>query len=102
MNNESMQTIRQQIITLLENSPSTARDISQDVGISEKDVSYHLASIEKSVKNQNKKLHIDPYYCLSCGFQFKKRNSFKKPGKCPGCKDGRIAQAVFKIVSKSA
>jgi len=100
MSNERKQTIRQQIISHLEKDPLTVRDISQAVGIMEKDVYHHLASIEKTIRHRKKSIHVEPYYCLNCGFQFKNRKTFKKPGKCPGCKTGRIASAVFRIVSQ--
>jgi len=98
MGAERKQTIRQDIIRLLEKGPLTPRDISQSVNISEKDVHHHLESIEKSLRHQEKQMHRVPYYCLECGFQFKHRKTFKKPSKCPGCKNGRIASAIFKIV----
>ena len=97
MGNERTQTIRQEIISCLEHSPLTVRDLSQTVGIMEKDVCHHLEFIEKTVRSQRKKLHVKPYYCRDCGFQFKDRKTFKKPGKCPVCKDGRIGSAVFWI-----
>ena len=97
MANEKSQTIRKEIIGYLENDRLTARDISKLVGIMEKDVYHHLAFIDKTVRQQKKRVCFDPYYCMSCGFRFKKRESFKKPGKCPGCKDGRISSAVFWI-----
>ena len=99
MIDERKQTIRQEIINHLENDPMTVREISQSVGILEKDVYHHLTFIEKSVRHQKKRIHVEPYYCMNCGFQFKNRKTFKKPGKCPGCRDGRIAPAVFLIVS---
>ncbi|MCG8637575.1 MAG: ArsR family transcriptional regulator [Desulfobacterales bacterium] len=91
-------TIRQEIISLLEQAPMTARDISQAVSIMEKDVPHHLSSIEKTLRQQKKRLETAPHYCMDCGFEFTKRKSFKKPGKCPGCRDGRIASAVYRIV----
>jgi len=97
MINERKQTIRQEIISYLENGHLTVRDISQSVGIMEKDVYHHLAFIEKTVKHQKKRIHVEPYYCQDCGFKFKNRKTFKKPGKCPRCRDGRIASAVFHI-----
>jgi len=93
------QTIRQEIIDALENNPLTVREISQLIGIMEKDVYHHLSFIERSIKHQNKKIDIEPHYCMNCGFQFKSRKTFKKPGKCPECRNGRIAPAVFQIVS---
>lgn len=97
MSNERKQTIRQDIIRHLEKDRLTVRDISQAVGIMEKDVCHHLLYVEKSVRPQKKRVHADPYYCLGCGFQFKNRKTFKKPGKCPMCRKGRIAPAVYWI-----
>ena len=94
---ERQQTIRQAIMAGLEKRRMTVRDISQDVGIMEKDVCHHLGFIEKTLRHRKKKLCSEPYICMSCGFEFKNRKSFKKPGKCPGCRDGRIAPALFWI-----
>lgn len=95
---ERHQTIRQEIITLLESGPATSRDISKEVGIQEKDVCHHLASVEKSLARRQLKLHVQPYRCLACGFEFKKRKTFKRPGKCPKCRQGRIASALYQIL----
>jgi predicted Zn-ribbon and HTH transcriptional regulator len=100
MTAERQLTIRQEIITLLGQGPMTARDISQAVSIMEKDVPHHLASIKKTLKQQKKRLETEPHYCMDCGFEFTKRKTFKKPGKCPGCRDGRIASAVYRVVFK--
>jgi predicted Zn-ribbon and HTH transcriptional regulator len=97
---ERKHTIRQKIIDLLENHAMTVREISQSIGILEKDVYHHLTSVEKTVKNQEKRMHVEPYYCMNCEFQFRNRRTFKRPSKCPGCRNGRIASAVFQIVSQ--
>ncbi len=60
MSNERKQTIRQEIISYLENGPLTVRDISQSVGIMEKDVYHHLAFIEKTDRYQKKRIHVEP------------------------------------------
>ena len=78
----------------------TVRQISQAVGIMERDVYHHLPFVDKTLKSGKKKLGTDPYYCLNCGFEFRHRRSFKRPGKCPGCRNGRIGSAVFYIESK--
>ena len=52
MVDERNQTIRQEIINKLENNALTVRDISQSIGILEKDVYHHLAFIEKSIKHR--------------------------------------------------
>ena len=95
--NGRVQTIRQEIINHLESGPMTVREISQSVGIMEKDVFHHLEFIDKTVRTQKKRIHMEPYCCLNCGFEFKNRKRFKKPGKCPSCRNGRIAPAVFWI-----
>ncbi len=98
MNNERSHTIRQEIIALLENAPMTAREISQAVRIMEKDVPHHLAAIQKTVKRRKLRLEVTPCCCRNCGFEFRQRNTFKKPGKCPGCKNPRIVSAIFRVV----
>ena len=100
MIDERKQTIRQEIIDELENNALTVREISQSIGIMEKDVYHHLTFIEKTIKHQKKRIHLEPYYCINCEFQFKNRRTFKRPGSCPECRNGRIAPAVFQIVSQ--
>jgi transcriptional regulator len=95
---DKKQTIREQIISSLEAGPMTARDLSRALRIREKDAYSHLPSVAKSIKHQKKQIQITPCYCLSCGFEFKDRKSFKKPGKCPVCRQSRIEPAVFVIV----
>jgi transcriptional regulator len=91
-------TIREKIIRSLEAEPMTAIDLSKALRISEKEVYSHLPSIEKSIRHQKKQIEVTPCYCLSCGFEFKDRKNFKKPGKCPECRQSRIEPAVFVIV----
>jgi transcriptional regulator len=76
----------------------TARDLSKAMRTSEKDAYSHLPSIKKSITHQGKQIKITPCYCLDCGYEFKDRKSFKKPGKCPECRQSRIEPAVFEIV----
>ena len=97
MNRERNQTVRQEIIALLEENPMTVREISQAAGVTEKEVYFHLESIARTVKQQKKRIRVEPYHCLSCGFEFNNRKTFKKPGKCPGCRKGPIAPAVYAI-----
>ncbi len=93
-----MKTIRQQLISLLEEETVSARDISQELRIREKEVYDHLVHIQRSVKANKKKLQIDPFRCLECGFAFKDRKRLTKPGRCPKCKNERIDSALYRIV----
>ncbi len=95
---EKKRTIREQMIQNLEAESMTVRDLSKALHISEKEVYSHLPSIEKSIRHQKKQIEITPYHCLGCGFEFKERKTFKKPGKCPKCRQSRIEPAVFEIV----
>ena len=94
---DNKQTIRQQIAYLLCSNDLTLRDLSQAVGITEKEVENHLPHIERSVRNQGKKLVEIPYQCLSCGFVFDKRSRFSKPGRCPSCRNSHIQRARYHI-----
>ncbi|MBW2485304.1 MAG: transcriptional regulator [Deltaproteobacteria bacterium] len=94
---DSRQTIRQQIIDLLGSDTLTVRDLSQAVSIPEKEVMEHLGHIERSVRNQGKKLMKTPYKCLLCGFVFDNRIRFSKPGRCPSCKKSHIQTARYHI-----
>ncbi len=91
------ETIRQQIITCLNNGPVNAIEISQDVGIMEKEVYEHLEHIVRSINARGKDLTIHPSRCLKCGFIFEKRTRFKRPGRCPDCKGTRITKPLYEI-----
>ena len=92
-----MPTIRQKIISLLGKEEMSAREVSGEVGISEKEVSEHLAHIARSVVSQDKKVTIIPANCLSCGYVFEGRKRFTRPGRCPQCKKSHIQSPRFYI-----
>ena len=95
---EAFQTVRKQIISLLCEEELTSFDISHLVHIPEKDVADHLAHIHRSIGSKGKKLLIEPYSCMSCGYQFKKRDRLDRPGRCPQCKSGHIRLASYRII----
>ena len=86
------------MILLLSKAENTARDLSQMLGIREKEVYTHLAHIARSVAPQDKKLLIIPSRCLSCGYVFDTRRRFTKPGRCPSCKSERIQEPRYRVV----
>jgi predicted Zn-ribbon and HTH transcriptional regulator len=92
-----MPTLRQKIISLLSEEELSAREISGEVGISEKEVNEHLSHIVRSVASQNKTLLITPANCRACGYVFEERRRFTRPGRCPQCKKSRIQSATFRI-----
>ena len=92
-----MNTIRQEMTRLLEEDARDARELSQLLGIKEKEVYEHLAHIARSVKAQKKKLTVLPFSCLACGFVFEERRRFTRPGRCPKCKDSRVEYPLYRI-----
>ena len=93
-------TLRQEIIEILTEEGATARDLSQIIGLREKEVYDHLAHIEKSVKAAGKLLFSEPVHCIACGYVFKNRTKIKPPGRCPECRQSRIEPPVFRIKSE--
>lgn len=91
------QTLRQSMVALMAEAPRTAREMSQRLSITEREVWDHLNHIQRSLAARNQHLGTQPYVCLECGFRFKERRKHSKPGRCPQCKKGHIAPAVFFI-----
>lgn len=92
------QTERQRLIELMIDAPpQDAKELSGCAGISMKEVYAHLKHIDKSLGREGKQLVIEPATCRSCGFVFTKHGAFKKPGKCPGCRDGRVEPPLYYV-----
>lgn len=82
-------------------SSSTARELSQLLGVSERDVYQHLEHLARSLPHDGEELTITPARCLGCGFEFSDRTRFTKPGRCPSCKSTRISLPRFGIEDPS-
>jgi len=96
---ERHDTLRQYIIALLEEYTLSARELSAFAKISETDVYDHLAHIRRTLNKNNRHLAIIPAQCETCGFVFRKRERFSKPGKCPQCRSSQILPPFFSIVT---
>jgi len=92
-----MGTIRQDLIKFLKSGHFTAKEISKQLRVSEKEISTHLSHIARTVASKNCRLTFSHCECLSCGYSFSNRNRFTTPGKCPKCKHTRISPPVFHI-----
>ena len=97
---ERQETIRQKIISTLKDRTLSAREISADVGVSEKEVYEHLQHIQRTQK-RDYNLKISPAECRKCGFVFRKRERLKKPGKCPVCRSELIFDPLFSITKSN-
>ena len=93
---ERHETIRQKIISLLESNILSAKDISGEIGISEKEAYGHLEHIQRTIK-RNQTFVFAPSECKKCGFVFRKRDRLKKPGRCPVCRNEAIREPLFSI-----
>ncbi|MEW5735942.1 MAG: transcriptional regulator [Thermodesulfobacteriota bacterium] len=90
-------TIRKEMEALLSRGPMNARELSQALGITEKDVAGHLEHLAKSVAAQGGKLTVTPSECLECGFRFEKRERLNAPGRCPRCRGQRMSRPEYFI-----
>ena len=95
-------TVRQAMIKLLKSSPQDLRSLSQLIGITEKEAAMHLDHIQKTARRQRYTLDTTPFRCRLCGFEFKDRTRFTKPGRCPSCQKGAIDPAVYRIMGESS
>lgn len=94
---ERHDTIRHEILSLLDGQTMSAREISGYVRIPERDVYEHLEHIELSAHRSEHRLDVIPAECQKCGFSFKKRERLKKPGRCPVCRSESITDPLFTI-----
>jgi transcriptional regulator len=94
---ERYQTLRQRITKLLTEMRMTAKEISDDLRLPERDVYEHLEHIRKTINKGKSVLVVEPAACQSCGFIFTKRERLKAPGRCPMCKSESIQPTVFLV-----
>jgi transcriptional regulator len=90
-------TVRQKMFALLTEGRQDARSLSQQLGISEKEVVEHLPHLERTARNQGRRLTIIASECLSCGFRFQDRKRPKKPGRCPHCRSTHLTMPAYCI-----
>ena len=94
---EMHETLRRKIFSVLEQGPRTAKGLSAEIRITEKEVYDHLEHLRKSMNKAGRHLVIEPAECKKCGFVFSKRERLKKPGKCPVCRGESIREPLFSI-----
>lgn len=90
-------TTRQHLIDLLSAGSCGARELSQLLHQSEKEIYDHLQHIERSLKPGGKRLVIEPSICLSCNFVFADRKRPQPPGHCPHCRKTHIRRPRYAI-----
>jgi hypothetical protein len=95
---ERRTTIRREIMDALQGRTLSARELSIEVGVPERDVYEHLEHIRMSAGGS---LAVAPAECRKCGFVFRKREKLRRPGRCPACNGESIAEPLFSIARKA-
>lgn len=95
------ETLRHAISELILDEPLSAREISVQAHLREKDVYGHLEHIRHSLHAGHSQLEVTPAECRSCGFVFTKRDRLTPPGKCPVCRSETIFEPLFAIRKES-
>jgi predicted Zn-ribbon and HTH transcriptional regulator len=94
---DRVRTIRQQMIALLSEREMNAREISQAIGIREREAYDHLPHIARSTASQGKMLIVHPARCLACGYVFQHRKRLTRPGRCPRCKRSHLQEPTYRV-----
>ena len=85
---------------ILRQEEMNALEISQSVGIGDKEVALHLEHIIRTLRKKEQKLVFAPYTCLGCGYHFTDRKRLQRPGRCPRCKGSHLKMATYHIAPK--
>lgn len=93
-----LDTLRHEIIRLLEADAMSARDISMAVHVAEREIYDHLEHIRRTLHAAGDRLEVTPAECKKCGFLFHSRDRLTKPGKCPQCRHEAIHEPLFRVV----
>ena len=94
---ERESTPRESLLQLLSAQPKSARELSQEAGLSERDVVFHLGHLQKTLKTKRRRLRVTPATCLDCGYVFHKRTRLTSPGKCPVCRSTHLSDPLFSL-----
>jgi predicted Zn-ribbon and HTH transcriptional regulator len=91
------ETVREAIRRALRAGRATARDLSSEIGVRERDVAEHLEHLERSAPHRGERLVVTPASCVACGYAFRDRNRLTRPGACPACRSTRIDPPAFRL-----
>jgi predicted Zn-ribbon and HTH transcriptional regulator len=92
-------SLRRRIMALLREREMDARDLSQELGLKEKEIYEHLVHVEQSVAASRGRFVITPSQCLLCGYVFEDRRRLTRPSRCPQCRRSKLQNPSFRILS---
>jgi len=91
-------TRRQEIVERLRTAEWEFDDLRHDLGLTVRVLEEDLRHIDRSVRAAGSRLELRPARCEACDFVFES-TAFHPPGRCPSCRDRRIAGPWVKITS---
>jgi predicted Zn-ribbon and HTH transcriptional regulator len=86
------------IIALLNEREMDVRELSQELGIKEKEVYEHLVHVERSAAAASATFILTPSQCLLCGYVFEDRRRLTRPSRCPACKRSKLQNPSYRII----
>jgi predicted Zn-ribbon and HTH transcriptional regulator len=89
-------TLRKRMTELLERGWFTLRQVSQELGIREREALEHLEHVARSARGSTP-LRVEHARCIQCGFVFRKRSRLSPPSRCPRCKSERVEPPRFTL-----
>jgi predicted Zn-ribbon and HTH transcriptional regulator len=92
-------SLRRRIMALLREREMDARDLSQELGLKEKEIYEHLVHVERSVAASRGRFVITPSQCLLCGYVFEDRRRLTRPSRCPQCRRSKLQNPSFRILN---
>ncbi|MBI5855264.1 MAG: transcriptional regulator [Nitrospirae bacterium] len=91
-------TKRQELLHLLRRGRYTARELAEQLDLPERDVEAHLPHVLRSIAHDPRLTFLlEPSTCRACGFRFRTRTRFTRPGRCPRCRSEDISSPRFGI-----
>jgi len=91
-------TVRRRILSLLSGRSLTARQISAQIGIPEREAYAHMHHVKRSAARLGGRLAVTPAECRKCGYVFRKRERPNRPGRCPVCRSESISEPRFAVL----
>ncbi len=79
--------------------PMTLRELSRELGVSEKLLPDALDKLARSASRDGVRLRQIPASCVACGFEFGDRARMSSPSRCPSCRSERITAAKLWLES---
>jgi len=93
---ERGESVRKALIGVLSGRSLSAKEISSELGIREREVAEHLEHLGRSVVAAGGKLTVEPARCASCGFELRS-DRMRRPSRCPECKSERLTAPRFRV-----